>query len=399
MKKQYSLYISNLYGMFNGARMLAVTINSAYLMLSGLSLAQIATLNMFLSLSVLIFEIPTGFVSDIFGKKKSVLLSCIFFSTHYFLYLYAPNMILLIIAQIFMGIGLSFSSGSFEGWITEVITDEFEVNSEAFIYYGFYRAEILAFITILSGVGGAVIVYLFSNKVIYIISSLIMLVFLYILYKIPENKSKMIRLKLNDLKVKILLQKMININFFYYLLMNCFLSGVYFILYSYWQPLFISMKFDINTNILLGGTFFVYSFFRYYTNKILKKYIHKKDNLMAGIIASVISIITIYMIILNFNLLIFVNIFLFGIVHSCLAVIEVVSEAQFLKDTNRDVISSGLSIISAVSRIVSITIAYVTSKTINENNLLMLFGFSMWFYFALLIIFCLWNHVKEVKKI
>ena len=53
---------------------------------NGLSLTQIMILPAIYSFTVAVLEIPSGFFSDTFGRKKSIILSTIFYSSGYLLF-------------------------------------------------------------------------------------------------------------------------------------------------------------------------------------------------------------------------------------------------------------------------------------------------------------------------
>lgn len=64
------------------------------------------------SLSILIFEIPTGALADLLGKKKTLLLSRFMYIIEIFLLAFFNGFWIFLIAKIISGIGVSLSSGT-----------------------------------------------------------------------------------------------------------------------------------------------------------------------------------------------------------------------------------------------------------------------------------------------
>ena len=82
----------------------------------GFSLLQIGLISMVFELSMGLFEIPTGFVADKYGRKKSVTYSLICFSITGFIYFIAEDIKIVILAVVCRGIGYTLMSGAFEAW-------------------------------------------------------------------------------------------------------------------------------------------------------------------------------------------------------------------------------------------------------------------------------------------
>ena len=78
----------------------------------GLSLTQVMILQAIYSLSVALFEIPSGYIADIFGRKQTILLSTIFSFIGYLVFSFYGGFYAFAIAEILVGIGGSLMSGS-----------------------------------------------------------------------------------------------------------------------------------------------------------------------------------------------------------------------------------------------------------------------------------------------
>lgn len=64
------------------------------------------------STTVLCFELPSGIYADIYGRKTVFLLSCGFLFLSFSILIAADNIVWLIFAITFLGLGRAFSSGS-----------------------------------------------------------------------------------------------------------------------------------------------------------------------------------------------------------------------------------------------------------------------------------------------
>jgi len=79
---------------------------------NGLSMTQIMFLQSLFSIAVVLLEVPTGYFADIFGRKKSLMLSGIFLFLAMVAYGVGGNFFHFLIAEIMWAFGISFASGS-----------------------------------------------------------------------------------------------------------------------------------------------------------------------------------------------------------------------------------------------------------------------------------------------
>ena len=92
--------------------MVAMPIIVLFFQEHGLSLTQVMLLQAIYSLSVAIFEIPSGYIADIFGRKQTIVLSTIFAFIGYLVFSFYGGFYAFAIAQVLIGIGGSLMSGS-----------------------------------------------------------------------------------------------------------------------------------------------------------------------------------------------------------------------------------------------------------------------------------------------
>jgi len=80
---------------------------------ASLSISEVLVLESIYYLSVVVLEIPSGYFSDIVGRRKTLIVSSLAFATSYFLFGFLdPSFTLLVVAQVFLACGMSFLSGT-----------------------------------------------------------------------------------------------------------------------------------------------------------------------------------------------------------------------------------------------------------------------------------------------
>jgi len=88
-----------------------------YFLESGLNFSQIGLLIFFRELSKNLFEIPSGAVADLYGRRRSMILSFVFYMFSLLIFFFLHTFIILIGAMIFYGMGEAFRSGTHKAMI------------------------------------------------------------------------------------------------------------------------------------------------------------------------------------------------------------------------------------------------------------------------------------------
>ena len=126
-----------------------------YFMDLGFSLFQISLLMAMMPLFMLLFEIPTGAIADIYGRKFSVILSYIIQGFAYILIFFLDNFYALLFAFALIGFGSTFISGAKEAWVTDLINKD----RKTFLHNYFVKRDSLCSAgLVVSGILGAFLV-------------------------------------------------------------------------------------------------------------------------------------------------------------------------------------------------------------------------------------------------
>jgi len=78
----------------------------------GLNMEKIFILLSVFSISCFLFEVPSGYISDLLGRRKTLIISSILKGTGFSLFAVANGFDLLIVAEIILGLAVSLSSGT-----------------------------------------------------------------------------------------------------------------------------------------------------------------------------------------------------------------------------------------------------------------------------------------------
>jgi len=155
-----------------------------------LSFAQIGVLLAITPLTSLLFEIPTGAFADIYGRKASVLLGYLIEGICMLSFFFLKDYYFLLAVAGLWGIGMTFSSGSKDAWIVDMINKK----DKKLIPNFFNKMQI--FISgglAISGLLGVFLVGIFGIKIIWIpamISYFISITLLSIFAKEEHKKQK-----------------------------------------------------------------------------------------------------------------------------------------------------------------------------------------------------------------
>ena len=95
-----------------------------YFQESGLSLQEIFILESVNAFAILLFEVPTGFLSDKIGRKKTLLLSIISVEIAFIIYIFKRDFVSFLIADIFYALALALYSGTFSALVYETLKEQ-----------------------------------------------------------------------------------------------------------------------------------------------------------------------------------------------------------------------------------------------------------------------------------
>jgi MFS family permease len=92
-----------------------------FLLSKGLDLFQVMVVNFAFMASNFIFEIPTGAYADYFGRRKSIILSCLFLCICFGIYFISSNIYMFILAEIIGALHFTFASGALDAWMVDAV--------------------------------------------------------------------------------------------------------------------------------------------------------------------------------------------------------------------------------------------------------------------------------------
>jgi len=132
-----------------------------YLLSIGLNYFQIGIILAVRELSTYVFEIPTGVIADIWGRKRSILLCFILYSLSFLVYYIAGTFWILIPASVVFGLGEAFRLGTHKAIIFDYLDDR-GIGGQKARVYGFTRSVSLVG-SALSAIGAGTLVLWTEN--------------------------------------------------------------------------------------------------------------------------------------------------------------------------------------------------------------------------------------------
>ncbi len=161
---------------------LSFTVNMVYFVTTArLDPLQLVLVGTVLETSVLIFEVPTGIVADVYSRRLSIIIGVFLISAGFAVTGLWPHFAPILIGQVLWGLGYTFTSGAQQAWISDEIGEE---HSAAIFLRGARYSQIGA----LAATGASV--WLAQNQLntpILVTAGLFVLLGLYLILFMPED--------------------------------------------------------------------------------------------------------------------------------------------------------------------------------------------------------------------
>ncbi|HSW90211.1 MAG TPA: MFS transporter [Patescibacteria group bacterium] len=151
-------------------------INTLFLLHAGLSNSQAFLANAFFTVGQVLFEVPTGIVADLKGRRLSYLLGTVTLALSTLWYLWAWYMkapfVWWALSSMLLGLGFTFFSGATEAWLVDALES---ARFKGSVDSVFAKAQSVGGIAMLVGsIGGGIIAQLTNLGVPYILRSILL---------------------------------------------------------------------------------------------------------------------------------------------------------------------------------------------------------------------------------
>ncbi|WP_417903341.1 MFS transporter [Borreliella andersonii] len=237
-----SLFLSEL------ARTLPHAVLTIILINKGLPLKDIAIIQICYMVAIVIFEFPSGVISDIFDRKIVYLVSIFLLMISYFIIFKASLFVLICISWFIYGMSAAINTGTIDISFTKI----YQNNSKKLKAFIAFVKMILSIGAILGGYIGSVL-YLYIDIKIYLISLFIYLVVaLIVIFFIPNDKNTDHNHSKEDLSLYLIKFKKIVIKLLkskelleLFILIGA-IQFFYQPFYLYWQAIFIDKTIPIS---------------------------------------------------------------------------------------------------------------------------------------------------------
>ena len=261
-------------------------INTIFLLDAGLSNLEAFAANAFFAGGQVIFEVPTGIIADMYGRRISYLLGTITLGISTYLYLYAWQIhapfLYWAITSVFLGLGFTFFSGATEAWLVDALKfSKFKGSLDSV----FAKAQVVGGVAMLSGsVLGGYIAQITNLGVPYMIrAGMLLLTFFIAFFKMKDLGFSPKKTKKPLMEIKKIFNTSINLGFKnpsvrYIMLSSLFLTGVSFYGFYAMQPYLLELYGDKEAYLVAGlaaaiiaGSRIVGGFLVPFIRKIFKK--------------------------------------------------------------------------------------------------------------------------------
>ena len=90
----------------------------------GLDPLELVLVGTVLEVAVFFFEVPTGVVADVYGRRLSLVISSILVGAAFIVEGLVPMFLAVLLAQVLFGVGATFRSGALQAWVADELDNK-----------------------------------------------------------------------------------------------------------------------------------------------------------------------------------------------------------------------------------------------------------------------------------
>ncbi len=405
-KMSYSKYVSVLVGLFHSFRLLTGAISVLFFLKNGITIQELALLQIIFSTASLLLNYPTGILADYYSPKPLAILSCFSMALYYFICAFNQNLYPLIFAHFLQACGLSSMMGASSSWVAGWCSKEYQNNENYLNYLGHLVNEIESIGGIAAGLIGAALSFSFSKngyKCVFFLTAILMLIILCLFAFIPSPpKDTCAKHALFAQTKEILRESVAKKGTVLFFLAIGLVAALNQPLFHFWQPFFQSLHIHFlgDENIIFGGCFAAFSVSKYLANRKLKLEALKNNNVNFFRIAIVLAFFTFFSFLslsIKMNSLP-ASIMLFCILHGCLSAIPKIIHDQYIKKEGKVYIASRISLGEVLGRILSLCLLGFAYQYIDKIGINGIFSIASCMTLLLIFNLCAWEKCLFSKE-
>lgn len=257
---------------------------------NGLSLTRIMTLQAIYTLSIALFEVPTGVFADKIGRKQSLSIGAFILLAAAVVYSVGYNFWQFAIAEIIWGLGVTFTSGADSAFVYDTLKQTRKKHDFKKIWGHAKSLEYLA-AGIAAVLGGFVATYSLRLNWVLVAFSMLCLFFVSLSFQEPKHYKKLKQKKYLIHTVECFKESLTNRNLLFLLLFSSLLSTMWGVALWFYQPYMNQSGLKITYFGVVWASFSIFSIIgSRYAHKIEEKF-KEKLSLWLIILANVLSLI------------------------------------------------------------------------------------------------------------
>ena len=256
-KKDIQYYKFCLYGFLRNLRFFDPFLVLFFLE-KGLTFTQIGTLYAVRELAINLLEIPSGFLSDVFGRRYTMIISFVFYIFSFIIFYAFTSFLFFVMAMIFYAIGDAFRTGTHKAMIFDYLKNN-GWSDQKVHYYGHTRSWSQKGSALSSLIAAAIVFYSGDFRTVFLFSIIPYLLDLILIASYPKSLDGPVRnLKQSKLKsrfgelIKTFLSTFKNIKTLKIVNSLSLHSGYYKSVKDYLQPILQSLALSIPVLVFLA---------------------------------------------------------------------------------------------------------------------------------------------------